>query len=226
LRAGCHNIVQEAIAQIYGEVGSGDGVGVAEFMALNLASLESVQRFAADFKSRGLPLHVLSEFSTAPVFARALTPHLRWCAVAVANAGIMMVPHALIDGIESTMAVNHFGHVLLTFELLDVLEKSQPSRIVLTASDAHLRALSGGYHALGCHQSASLSPWPGRCMWRVAAGIPLVADASGVLVQATSDKAVYEPFVAYAETKLANFLFGRWLAKRLAATQVAGRAPE
>ncbi|CAG0901641.1 unnamed protein product [Darwinula stevensoni] len=42
------------------------------------------------------------------------------------------------DGLEQHMAVNHFGHFLLTHLLLELLKKSQPSRIVNVSSLAHL----------------------------------------------------------------------------------------
>ena len=46
------------------------------------------------------------------------------------------------DGIELTMATNHFGHFLLVHLLANLLEKSKPARIVLTASFAHKIAMS------------------------------------------------------------------------------------
>lgn len=44
------------------------------------------------------------------------------------------------DGIELTFAVNHLAAYLLTHELMDRLSVSEPSRIVVTASDIHRRA--------------------------------------------------------------------------------------
>ena len=60
----------------------------AEIMILDLASLESVRRFAAEFKANYNRLDVL-----------------------VNNAGIMMVPygHRLEDGFERQFGTNHLG---------------------------------------------------------------------------------------------------------------------
>ncbi|KAG5670057.1 hypothetical protein PVAND_000343 [Polypedilum vanderplanki] len=41
------------------------------------------------------------------------------------------------DGIEMTMATNHYGPFLLTHLLIDLLKKSQPCRIVIVASECY-----------------------------------------------------------------------------------------
>lgn len=42
-----------------------------------------------------------------------------------------------VDGIEFTMATNHYGPFLLTHLLIDLLKKSGPSRIVVVASELY-----------------------------------------------------------------------------------------
>lgn len=42
-----------------------------------------------------------------------------------------------VDGVEMTMATNHYGMFLLTHLLLDLLKKSAPCRIVVVASKTH-----------------------------------------------------------------------------------------
>ncbi|XP_055529821.1 retinol dehydrogenase 14 isoform X2 [Wyeomyia smithii] len=42
-----------------------------------------------------------------------------------------------VDGIEFTMATNHYGPFLLTHLLIDLLKKSSPSRIVVVASELY-----------------------------------------------------------------------------------------
>jgi retinol dehydrogenase 12 len=66
------------------------------------------------------------------------------------NAGVLM-PHRqlTVDGIETTFAVNHLAHFVLTYFLLDMLRASAPSRIVTVSSITHL----GARLALGDLQS-------------------------------------------------------------------------
>lgn len=42
-----------------------------------------------------------------------------------------------VDGIEQTMATNHYGPFLLTHLLIDLLKKSTPCRIVIVASECY-----------------------------------------------------------------------------------------
>jgi NAD(P)-dependent dehydrogenase (short-subunit alcohol dehydrogenase family) len=58
--------------------------------------------------------------------------------VLIDNAGGVNASRRLTeDGIEATFAVNHLGYFLLTNLLLDLLVKSAPARIVVTASRGH-----------------------------------------------------------------------------------------
>jgi retinol dehydrogenase 12 len=58
--------------------------------------------------------------------------------VLVNNAGLVAGRRRLTaDGLELTMAVNHFAPFLLTSLLLERLKESGPARVVTTASDAH-----------------------------------------------------------------------------------------
>jgi NAD(P)-dependent dehydrogenase (short-subunit alcohol dehydrogenase family) len=84
-------------------------------MALDLASLKSVRKFAAAYKRRHAKLDLL-----------------------INNAGIMMPPFALSeDGFESQLAANYLGHFALTGLLLPLILKTPNSRIVSLSSLAH-----------------------------------------------------------------------------------------
>ncbi|CDY69917.1 BnaAnng32000D [Brassica napus] len=91
-----------------------------DVMELDLSSIESVRRFASDYKSTGLPLNIL-----------------------INNAGVMACPFMLSkDNIELQFATNHLGHFLLTKLLLDTMkntsrESKREGRIVNLSSEAH-----------------------------------------------------------------------------------------
>lgn len=84
-------------------------------LALDLGSLDSVRRFAADFAARALP----------PIGA------------IVCNAGIQTVSQLTYsaEGYETTFAVNHLGHFLLVNLLLRYLNDN--ARIVIVSSGTH-----------------------------------------------------------------------------------------
>uniref|UniRef100_A0A453GY48 WW domain-containing oxidoreductase n=1 Tax=Aegilops tauschii subsp. strangulata TaxID=200361 RepID=A0A453GY48_AEGTS len=98
-----------------------------EVMELDLSSLASVRKFAADFAARGLPLNIL-----------------------INNAGVMATPFSLSkDGIEMQFATNHVGHFLLTHLLLETMKKTShesnvEGRIVNVSSEGHRFAYKEG----------------------------------------------------------------------------------
>jgi retinol dehydrogenase 12 len=88
--------------------------GKAEFLALDLGSLEAVREGAARFLARDEPLHVL-----------------------VNNAGIAGSRGLTKDGFELLFGTNHLGPFLFTTLLLPRLRASAPARIVNVSSKAH-----------------------------------------------------------------------------------------
>src|SRR5512134_454926 len=92
------------------------GEGAASALALDLGSLAGVRQFAKEIEARDLPLRAL-----------------------VCNAGLQLNrgPKLTPDGFETTFAVNHLGHFLLTHLLLERLLAHAPSRIVVVASGVH-----------------------------------------------------------------------------------------
>ncbi len=82
---------------------------------LDLASLASVRRFAAEFTSAHDRLHVL-----------------------VNNAGIYTSKRTVTeDGFERTWEVDYLSHFLLTNLLMDPLRAGAPSRVINVSSDGH-----------------------------------------------------------------------------------------
>ncbi|CAG0887091.1 unnamed protein product [Cyprideis torosa] len=131
-------------------------------MKLDTSSLESVRQFAAEFSNQENRLDIL-----------------------ILNAGIRAPLKRTItdDGLELTMATNHYGHFLLTMLLLDLIIRSQPSRIVIVSSSGHL--------------------------------------FGKIDLQDTTyeNKGHYKTFLAYCDSKLANVLFAKALAKKLSGTE-------
>ncbi|KAJ2773649.1 hypothetical protein IWQ57_001202, partial [Coemansia nantahalensis] len=92
-------------------------VGRFKFMQLDLASLDSVDRFVSAVRAREGPIDLL-----------------------VNNAGVMACPQSkTADGIELQFGTNHVGHFVLTMGLLDQLKQAQGgARIVVVSSLAAL----------------------------------------------------------------------------------------
>jgi NAD(P)-dependent dehydrogenase (short-subunit alcohol dehydrogenase family) len=122
-----------------------DGLsGTAEVIPLDLASLDSVKEFVAEFRTRHEQLDLL-----------------------INNAGIMMVPEGETqDGFESQLGTNHLGHFGLTGLLLDQLLATEGSRVVSVASMAHrsgkmdfdnLMFENGGYTPMGAYGRSKLA---------------------------------------------------------------------
>ena len=83
-------------------------------MKIDTSSQESIREFAREFKSKYDHLDVLINNAA---LSRGTLPKVN-----------------SVDGIELTFATNVLGYFLLTQELLDLLKKSAPSRIINVAS--------------------------------------------------------------------------------------------
>jgi NAD(P)-dependent dehydrogenase (short-subunit alcohol dehydrogenase family) len=84
-------------------------------MELDLANLESVGSFTAKFKENFDRLDLL-----------------------INNAGVMMPPYSkTADGFELQFGTNHLGHYALTGLLIDLVLKTENSRIVTVSSTGH-----------------------------------------------------------------------------------------
>ena len=143
------------------------GRGTTAVMSLDLGELDSIRSFARAFLDQYDRLDAL-----------------------VNNAGLSAFSlQRTVDGFELMFGVNHLGHFLLTELLLDLLQASAPSRIVIVSSLIH--AGSAG-NRLTIH-----------------------FDDLGY------EKRQFAAMQAYGESKLANVLHARELAKRLEGTGVS-----
>jgi NAD(P)-dependent dehydrogenase (short-subunit alcohol dehydrogenase family) len=86
-----------------------------ELMLADFASLDSVRALAKEFLDKHDSLHIL-----------------------INNAGGVNVTRSVtVDGFEATFQVDYLSHFLLTNLLLEVLERSAPSRIINVSSASH-----------------------------------------------------------------------------------------
>lgn len=106
----CKNTLSRMIA-----VGVGGDLG---YLVADLSSRKSVVELARQYRENFDRLDVL-----------------------INNAGaVFFKDERSADSVEMTWALNHFGYFWLTVELLDLIKKSAPSRIINVSSDAHRRS--------------------------------------------------------------------------------------
>ena len=130
----------------------------------------------------------LAEFASIRAFAASFADRFQRLDVLVNNAGLTTRKRAVTrDGLEATFGVNHVGTALLTRELLPVLERSAPARIVVVSSNLHYR---------------------GKMGWE----------------DPQQTQGPFRGLAAYNQSKLANVLFTKALARRLKGTGVTVNA--
>jgi len=147
------------------DISASTGQSAVEVLPLDLASQASIRSFAARFAASHDRLDVL-----------------------VNNAGVWTTTRSTTkDGIETAFGVNHVGTALLTQELLPLLRRSAPARIVVLSSALHYRGVMD---------------WD----------------------DPQFERRKFSPIQAYNQSKLANVLFTKALARRLAGTGVTVNA--
>jgi len=119
----------------------------------------------------------------------------------VLNAGLQYAgarePHWSVQGFELTLAVNHLAHQCLLQRLLPLLLRGQLPRVVITASEVHDPTTPGGRVGppAGLGDLGGLEAGPGA---------PMV-----------DSRAPFHAEKAYKDSKLANMLLARELARQL-----------
>mmetsp|Transcript_4199 Transcript_4199/g.4912 ORF Transcript_4199/g.4912 Transcript_4199/m.4912 type:complete len:244 (-) Transcript_4199:57-788(-) len=128
----------------------------------------------------------LGDFSSVRAFAEQFSQEYSELDSLVLNAGIMVPPFSLtVDGIESQIAVNHFGHFLLAELMMPLLLKAAKKRGVATV--------------VSVSSSASFGSYPEGIL-------PTLEEMN--------NKDRYQRKLAYGQSKLANVLFAQELAER------------
>ena len=106
-----------------------------EVHRLDLGSLESVARFAAEVRAAHPAVDLLFD-----------------------NAGVMAVPEGTTaDGFETQFGTNVLGHFALTMRLLPALLAAPGGRVVITSSTA--RYTAGKYDLTNPHMRGCYDPW-------------------------------------------------------------------
>lgn len=116
--------------------------GSAEFLSLDLASLESVRSAANTFAASGRTVDIL-----------------------VNNAGVGGVRGTSQDGFEIHFGVNHLGHFMLTHHLRPTFRPG--TRVVTVTSAAHFSADGIDYSTVR-HRTRSLLGWKEYCVSKLA----------------------------------------------------------
>jgi len=106
----------------------------------------------------------LADLGSVIAFAQEIRSLVDRIDFLVLNAGVMALPNLerTRDGFEMQIGVNHFGHALLTRQLLPIMEaQATPSRIVTLSSVAHQMAEEFDVANLHFEGEASnkYSPW-------------------------------------------------------------------
>uniref|UniRef100_A0A8C1YP19 Retinol dehydrogenase 12, like n=2 Tax=Cyprinus carpio TaxID=7962 RepID=A0A8C1YP19_CYPCA len=129
----------------------------------------------------------LADSKSIREFAEKINKEEKQVNILINNAGVMVCPYGkTADGFEMQIGVNHMGHFLLTYLLLDLIKRSTPARIVNVSSMAH--------------------------QWGT------------INLEDINSEKNYDKQKAYSQSKLANILFTRSLAKRLEGTGVTAYA--
>jgi len=138
-------------ASVYLVTGASDGIGKQTALELSkkggtvlvhgrseVRAIDTVKALGAgDF----VPIwcDLASQKDVAAMADRVLAKH-PVIDVLLNNAGVFMKERKLTeDGFETTMAVNHFGHFLLTHRLLPALKAAKQGRVIHVSSMAHAR---------------------------------------------------------------------------------------
>ncbi|MBE9030357.1 SDR family NAD(P)-dependent oxidoreductase [filamentous cyanobacterium LEGE 11480] len=122
--------------------------GIKVIMACRSQDKAIQAKSAIESKVPGAELDILlidlTDLAAVRTFAAAFRAQYDRLDFLINNAGIMFPPYTqTVDGFESQMGANYFGHFLLTALLLDRMPDTLESRVVSLSSNAHKAAANG-----------------------------------------------------------------------------------
>ena len=145
-KLGAHTIIvgrdEKKCFETFKNIKNESGNDQIDFLICDLSSIKSIKKMTAEFKLKFPRLDVLINNAGGSFEKRKVTE----------------------EGFEYTWALNHLNYFVVTIELLDLLNKSAPSRIVNVSSDWHHQGKINfedlqsekSYSALGMYQSTKL----------------------------------------------------------------------
>lgn len=162
--------------------------------------LENVRHAAKVLGERAIPMQVdLSDLGSVEKFCKDFVRRFSKLHILVLNAGVMGIQkrETTVDGFEKQLGTNHFGHMLLSIRLLDILRKTagcMGKAPIGLLSKPRVIVLTSYLHRRGEIDVDDLHFKKGR---------------------------KYGPYVSYSQSKLANILFARELARKERSIAVA-----
>ncbi len=173
--------------------------GKVSLMSLDLASLESINSFAEEFKSHYDRLDIL-----------------------INNAGVMAPPFAkTTDGFEMQFGTNHLGHFALTGHLLPLLEAAEAGRIVVVSSLAHR---FGKINFSNLNAEKHYMRWPAYGQSKLA-NLMFAKELQRRLEQAGSNVIAVAVHPGYSATDLQRYMPGKSVLNKIAQSQLEGAMP-
>ena len=146
------------------------------------------------------PIMDLSDIKSIDKFVENIIEEYQRIDILILNAGLQYTgskyPRFSSQGIELTVAVNHFAHHYLAFRLLPFITKSSCPRIIITSSEVHNPDSPGG--RIG--RAAKLSNLEGL--------------KQGIGFSMLDGEMNFNADKAYKDSKLCNILFAKELSKR------------
>ena len=186
---------EQALAQIKQACPEGN----VSLMALDLASLASVNAFAGEFKQAYDSLDIL-----------------------INNAGVMAPPFSqTADGFEMQFGTNHLGHFALTGHLLPLLEAGEAGRIVVVASLAHR---FGKVNFSNLNSEKRYLRWPAYAQSKLA-NLMYAKELQRRLEKAGSKVIAVAVHPGYSATNLQRHTPGGAIMNKIAQSQLEGAMP-
>ena len=182
-----HGAKCKSLAQLSGKtvIVTGANTGIGKVTALDLArrnarvilacrDIKKAQKAADDIKKSTNSQNVvvkhldLASFKSINQFCKDILETEPRLDILINNAGVSWIPQCTKteDGLEMQVGVNHFGHFLLTNQLLPRLKKSSPSaRIIIVSSSLHKKGKidfgnfksEKGYHQFEAYYDSKLA---------------------------------------------------------------------